>query len=65
MTECPSCKDNTYFFRKQAEPIAQEIMERICIHLRYQMQKWPSDSDILEMKRNVKSILVRHMERQK
>jgi hypothetical protein len=49
-------------FRKTAEPIAQEITDKILYHLRYKMSVWPKQDDSLDMKRIIKSIIVQNME---
>lgn len=52
-------------FRKDAEPIAEEIIEKIGNYLRYEMQAWPKAEDLLDMKRIVKSIIVQSMQEKK
>lgn len=49
-------------FRKEAEPIAQAIIDKVAFHLRHKMSCWPKEDDLSEMKREIKSIIVQHME---
>ena len=49
-------------FRNAAEPIAQEITDKILHHLRYKMSVWPKEDDSQDMKRIIKSIIVQNME---
>jgi hypothetical protein len=49
-------------FRNAAEPIAQNITDKILFHLRYKMSVWPKEDDIQDMKRIIKSIIVQNME---
>lgn len=48
-------------FRKDAEPIAEEIINKIEKILRYKMQVWPKEDDLKDMKREIKSIIVQNM----
>lgn len=50
-------------FRKDAEPIAEEIITKVAYHLRHKMQCWPKEDDLKDMKREIKSIIVQNMEK--
>ena len=50
--------------RDKAEPIAEEITQKVAFYIRYKLEKWPRASDFAEMKRNIKSIIVQHLSKQ-
>lgn len=49
--------------KEKAEPIADEIIQHIGNHLRYKIDCWPKKADLLDIKRIIKSIIIRHLGR--
>lgn len=51
--------------RDQAEPIADEIIQKVGNYLRYKLEVWIREEDYLDIKRIVKSILVQRLSRRR
>lgn len=49
--------------RNQAEPIAEEIIQKLGNYIRYQVGCYPKADDFADMKRIIKSIIVQHLSR--
>jgi hypothetical protein len=46
--------------KAQADLIADEIMQKMAYFIRHKLDRWPKESDIRDMHRIVKSILIQH-----
>lgn len=49
--------------RDEAEPMADEIIQKVAYYIRYKLERWPTTADLADMKRIVKSIIVQHLAR--
>lgn len=57
--------DKGFLIRKEAEPIANEMVHNIVFYIRYKMNVKVTEADETEFKRITKSIIVQNMEEKK